>query len=59
VEVLPRIETERRDTRARALFIGVDTLHTYDDYLLKMSGKIGTSMKIEMPTDPNSADLAQ
>jgi predicted nucleic acid-binding protein len=38
---------------ASALFIGVDVLHTYDDFLLKMSGKVGSpALRIEQPTDP-------
>ncbi len=39
-----------------ALFIGVDVLQTYDEYLLKLSGKIGSpALRIEAPSDPDPA----
>jgi predicted nucleic acid-binding protein len=38
---------------ASALFIGVDVLQTYDNDLLKLSGKVGNPpLKIEQPIDP-------
>ena len=39
---------------ASALFVGVDVLHTYDDFLIGMYGKIGEpSLTIVRPSAPN------